>query len=342
MKLGRVHAAVIVPLLLAVAAGGCSGAKPRKAAPPPPTVATTTTLAPVYPLTGLTVTDPASAGRPALAVKIDNVGPARPQAGLDVADVIYEELAEGGLTRFIAVFQSTDAPSVGPVRSVRPSDIAIVAPLDPLFAYSGGAPAVVALLAGARLTNVGVDAAPQAYRRRPDRRSPQNLYSTTAALYAKTPAGSPAAAPPALATFLAAGQPFGGAGAAPATSLTLAAGPSVRASYAWDVAAGAWKRSTDGAPHLLEGGAQIAPANVIVQFTPYSPFPADAKVSVAQVVGSGDAWVLAGGTVVKGRWSKSSVEAVTTYTDGAGAPLALVPGRTLVHLVRPGASASTG
>jgi len=339
--LGRVRAALLVPLVVVLSAAGCSAKKAPPRATGTTAAPTTTTVPALFPLTGLPVADPALAGRPALAVKIDNIAAARPQAGLVVADVIYEELAEGGLTRFIAVFHSTDAPSVGPVRSVRPSDPDIVAPLDPLFAYSGGAPAVVSLLPGARLTNVGVDAVPQAYARRSDRRSPQNLYSTTAKLYAGAPASAVSTPPPALGPFAAAGQAFTGAGAAPATGLTLAAGPTVRAVYAWDAGSGSWRRSTDGSPHLLEGGAQLAPTNVVVQFTPYSAFPADSKVSVAEVVGSGDAWVLAGGMVVKGRWSKSSPDAVTTYTDSAGAPIALLPGRTLVHLVRPGSAAST-
>lgn len=343
MKLGREKVVVVMSVLLAMVAGGCSGSGPERPRPParPSTPSSTTTLLPVIaPLTGLAMAERRNATRPALVVKIDNFSAARPQAGLDAADVVYEELAEGGLTRFVAVFHSTDARTVGPVRSVRPSDPDIVAPLDPLFAYSGGAPAVVALLAGARLSNVGFDAVPKVYRRRADRSSPQNLYTNTADLYDAAPAASLPGPPPALGTFLAPGAPFAGSGMAVTSGLALAAGPSVRASYQWEASTRSWNRSTDGVPHMLEGGSQISPANVVVQFTRYSAFAADAQVSVANVVGSGDAWVLAGGMTVKGRWSKTSPTAVTRFTDLAGTPIALVPGQTLIHLVTPGASAT--
>ncbi|MGH9004055.1 MAG: DUF3048 domain-containing protein, partial [Acidimicrobiia bacterium] len=99
-------------------------------APPPP-------QAYPAPLTGLPM-DPGRAGRPVLVVKIDNAPKARPQVGLNQADVIFEEGVEGGITRFAVLFHSKDTDLVGPVRSARSTDIALVTPLNhPLFAYSG-------------------------------------------------------------------------------------------------------------------------------------------------------------------------------------------------------------
>ncbi|MGQ0743555.1 MAG: DUF3048 domain-containing protein [Acidimicrobiales bacterium] len=345
MTLGRGYRGWAWLVWAGVLLAGCSSGPPASTASlgSPPTSSaeapTTTVTSERYPLTGQPATDERARERPALAVKIDNIAAARPQAGLDAADVIYEELAEGGLTRFVAVFHSTDAALIGPVRSVRPSDLDIVAPLDPLFAYSGGAPAVLAMLPSARLTDVGFDRSTPAYTRRPDRRSPQNLYSSTARLYSES-SGAPSPPGP-LAEFTDPGQPFAASGAARAGILTLAAGPTVRADYAWDPVDLRWKRFTDGAPHLLESGRQIAPANVIVQFTEYSPFLADAKVSVAEVVGSGQAWILSGGMVARGGWSKSSPTAVTRFSDAGGAPIRLAPGPTLIHLVAPGTPVAT-
>ncbi|HEV2760509.1 MAG TPA: DUF3048 domain-containing protein, partial [Acidimicrobiales bacterium] len=132
--------AVLLLVLAALLAAGCSGSeKPvDKAAaeqPPPEPETTTTTVAPTttttrpptYPLTGLPAPDAATAARAAVAVKIDNVADARPQAGIRAADVVYEEFTEG-VTRFIAVYHSNDAEVVGPVRSVRPADPVIVTP----------------------------------------------------------------------------------------------------------------------------------------------------------------------------------------------------------------------
>jgi hypothetical protein len=113
--------------------------------------------------------------------------------------------------------------------------------------------------------------------------------------------------------------------------------PSVTADYDWDAASSTWKRSTDGKPHALEGDAQISPTNVIVQFTPYSDFPADSKVKFPEVVGSGDAWVFASGQMVKGHWSKTGPTAMTTFTDAAGAPIVLPAGQTWVNFVAPDA-----
>ncbi len=155
--------AVLLLILAALVAAGCSSA--GKAAAPattsttqppetttttvPPTTTTTTTTPPpppTYPLTGRPATDAGIAGRAAVAVKIDNIVDARPQAGVIAADVVYEEFTEG-VTRFIVVYHSSDAEVVGPVRSVRPADPVIVTPLGGVFGFSGGSPGAVALAA---------------------------------------------------------------------------------------------------------------------------------------------------------------------------------------------------
>ena len=329
---GRAGAVLPVVLLLLTAAcgGGDDAAKGRSRVTEPPT--TTTTVPPLAPLTGLPVSDPAVLNRMAVAVKIDNDPVSRPQAGLDKADVVYEEITEG-ITRFVAVFQSTDAEAIGPVRSVRPADPVIVSPLNGLFAFSGGSPAAVALVDSAGINSV-TENDTDTLRRRSGRRAPYNLYTSTSALFAKAPAG--AKAPPRFATFLKQGEPFSPPGATPAAKVTVQAAPGVTATYDWDPASSTFKRSTSGSADTQEGGGQIAPTNVIVQFTPYTRFVSDSKVTYPEVTGSGDAVFFAGGSTVRGRWSKSGPTAVTTYTDSAGAPIALPPGRTLVELVAPG------
>jgi hypothetical protein len=303
------------------------------------TKATTTTLPPTYPLTGLPPGgDPASLTRGAVAVKIDNVAAARPQSGVGEADVVYEELAEGGLTRFVVVFQSTDAAEVGPVRSARPSDAEIVLPLNGVLVCSGGAPGVLDYVRGAGVNLVEIESVSGASTRRSDRSAPHNLYTSTADLYGGVAASLPA--PPKLSDFLQPGQPFAAAGAVPAAGLDFAAGPSVDAAYEWDPATATWKRSTGGRPHLVEGGSQLAPTNVILQFTPSSEFEADSKVSVAQATGFGEAWILTSGMLVKGTWEKFSPTAVTVFKDAAGAPVRLPPGRTFVQLIAPGSAAT--
>ncbi len=334
--------ALMVPLVLALTAacggGGTSAADigqvGRGPNEPPaqglPVIGT-------YPLTGMPATDANLLRRQAVVVKIDNNVQARPQAGLEAADVIYEEFTEG-ITRFVVVYHSSDAGMVGPVRSVRPGDPAIARPFGgPLF-FSGGSAPVLAVVRSAGITQV-TENDKETLKRRSGKRAPHNLYTDTGLMFRKAAAGS---APPAFATFLPPGAPTNVAGATPAPAFRVAAAPGSIAQYQWDATASVWKRSSDGRPHVLEGGAQLSPRNVIVQYTPYVTFAADPKVRYPEVVGSGEAVVFIGGSQVKARWTKSSASAMTTFTDTAGRPIALTPGQTWVHLQNPGSPVTLG
>jgi len=322
--------AMLLALTSACGGGGAKGDRGQAAAATPdPT--TTVVVSGTYPLTGMPAVVPANAARRAVTVKIDNNSEARPQAGIDKADVVYEEFTEG-ITRFVVVFQSSDAPWVGPVRSVRPADPNIVKPLGGPLIFSGGSPAVLDIVRNSGITLV-TENDTDTLKRRPGRSAPHNLYTNTADMFRKAGAGT---APPAFGFFMKPGDKSAPPGGTPATSIRLAPAPSVTANYLWDAGAGVWKRTTDGKPHMLEGGAQISPTNVIVQFTPYSGFPADQKVRFPQVIGSGDALVFVNGTQVKAKWSKPSMGSVTTYTDLSGKPIVLAAGQTWVHLQEPG------
>ena len=304
---------------------------------------TTTTVPQFFPLTGLQVNDPASATRPAVTVKIENSRASRPQGGLDKADVVFEAVVEGGQTRFLAVFHSTDADPVGPIRSVRPSDPAVASPFGGIVAYSGGIQRFVDAMRATGLKNFDETSAGNAFRRRSDKAAPHNLYTSTGALYDKADGGG--SAPRKFADFLPPGQPFAPPGAVPVTAINLAVGSAVRVDYAWQAATGTWARSTDGVPHTAEGGGQIAPTTVIIQFVPYEATgevdTTGAVVSEAKIVGSGEAVIFANGSMIRGRWSKPNATAMTAFTDAAGAPLQLPAGRTWVELPAVGAALTT-
>jgi hypothetical protein len=303
------------------------------------TVPTTTTAPPTFPLTGMPLTNPAAATRPALVVKIDNLdtnrGRARPQMGLNQADVVYEELVEGGITRFLTVFHSGDSNPVGPVRSARTSDISIFSPLNrPLFAWSGAAPWVVPRIQQSPIQDIGHGSPCEVYARRRDRRAPHNLFTSTLQLYSCADGGS--GPPPALFTYRTSTAPLG-AGARPVNGVDLVFGQGLASApvqYRWHPS-GAWLRTQSGTPHVDEAGVQIGPQNVIVQFTTYGwDTPG---VPLAQVEGSGPAWVLTNGHLIPATWSKGAPNAVTQYVDAAGRPIGLTPGRTWVALVANGA-----
>ncbi|MDQ6798895.1 MAG: DUF3048 domain-containing protein [Actinomycetota bacterium] len=329
----------LLAVAVVLAAGGAACSKSSSKAESPPATTTTTAPPATYPLTGLPVTSPANATRPALSIKIDNVSLARPQAGVDAADVVYEEIVEGGLTRLVGVYQSTDADSIGPVRSVRPTDPDLVAPFGGVFGYSGGAERFDTLIRstpGITAVSAGDDKA--AYPNHGPHTGDHTAYTSTAALYAHAAAGSKP--PPPFSPFLKADQPFGPAGAVPATSIALTVG-SQPVGFDFDAAARTWKRTMDGRPDLLQNGSQIASSNVIIEFVPEVAVGATdaigSQVYEAKLQGTGEAWVLSDGKIVKGTWSKSSLTALTTFADAAGAPIALTPGRTFVELPEPGA-----
>jgi hypothetical protein len=338
-----------VALALALLAAACSSGGGKKAASSASTApaTTTTTVPPVFPLTGLPAGDAATQNRPALVVKIENIDAARPQAGLINADVVYEEVVEGQQSRLVAVFQSKDADLLGPIRSVRPSDPPIIKPLNPLFAFSGGTQKFKNLVAAAGIADIDYEAACcfKAYYRRPGRAAPHNVYSSTPRLYALAKPGM--APPPKLFDFLPTGQPFAAAGAVPAAHLVADMGLLTKADYTYDPATQTWPRVSNGKPQVVEGGGQVAPTNVILWFVPYTISPGDVDpvgepVSEAQVVGTGDAWVLSQGMVVKGHWSKPSADAQVTFTDAAGAPIRMPQGTTWIGVQPVGTAATAG
>ncbi len=333
--------------VLGLVAAACSSGGGKKAASTTTAQATTTTTEPpVFPLTGLPAAGSPNQSRPALVVKIENVDAARPQAGLLAADVVYEEVVEGQQSRLITVFQSKDTDLLGPVRSVRPSDPPIIKPLNPLFAFSGGTAKFKNMVKAAGIDDIDYEEAccAKAYYRRPGRGAPHNVYSSTGRLYSLAAPGM--APPPKMFDFLPAGQPFGGAGAVPATHLVEDLGLLCKADYTYDPPTQTWKRVSNGSPQVVEGGGQVAPTNVVVWFVPYTISPGDVDpvgepVSVAQVVGTGDAWVLSQGQVVKGHWSKPSPDAQVTFTDAAGAPIRMAQGTTWIEMQPTGTAATT-
>ncbi len=302
---------------------------------------TTTTTEPVplgfMPLTGealFEVEDVAAAQRPAVTVKVDNTPKARPQAGLEAADVIIEERIEGGSVRLLAIFHSDDADSVGPIRSVRSSDPPIVHPFGGVFVYSGGIPSFDRAAKALPLATVTESNHAAAFHYRNDRRRPLKTYSDTSKL--RTYALDGATAPGAFTTFLPEGEPFAPASAEAVEGVRVVFGSRTSGEFSYNSRTKRWLRSSDGAEHDVASGKRLAVTNVIVQFVPYQ-FTGErdgsgSQVDKAIVVGEGDAWIFSQGKLTKGRWSKPAESDMTTFTDSAGNPISLPPGKTWVSL----------
>ncbi len=290
----------------------------------------------VHPLTGIvSYTPQAWLQRPVLALKVGNSGNERPQAGLDRADVIYEELVEGGVTRFMALYSTNDAPRVGPVRSVRTVDHKIMQPLGGLFAYSGGVPPVVdELRETPGVTDVGANRVTAAYTRDSARKAPYNLYATTDALWSGQSASAPTRP---LFNFLKISDDATTGGDTSAKEVKLSfAGNGSEMRYVYDTKTGVYERFQGGSPHTLEGGDQLAFRNVLVQEVNVSRGATvdrgGENTNDIAMLGSGGAVLFRGARAFRGTWSRSSVDSTTSFVDNTGKPFAFAPGGTIVEL----------
>lgn len=340
----RLAAGLVAAALLTAA---CGGGDDEKATEPTTTTAPTTTAPPAAtpaagaPLTGLAVTDPAKVARPALIVKIDNAPKGRPQEGINQADIVVEEGVEGGITRLAAIFHSQDIGEVGPIRSARSTDIAIAHELQrPLFAYSGANATFQKLVNAAPLINVGQDANPGAYFRKSGRPQTYNLWARMPELFGKAPGD--ATPPKPLFQYRAEGEAVPGE---PAGGVKMEWRDKVLTAveWRWDAASATWRRTQNGTEHVDAGGGAVQPKNVVVQFVPYKDTGqrdrSNTIVPEAELVGTGEMWAFVDGKVIKGTWTKTAMEAPTTYVDGAGQPLKLTPGQTWLELPKPGTGA---
>jgi hypothetical protein len=325
-KIAATAAVVLAVGALAACGGGSSAAtKPKKAA-----VTTTTTTAPpprVAPETGLPDPTGQSLTRPALWVKVENLGGegVRPQAGLTAADVVYEQVTEGDITRFITLFNSQIPDVVGPIRSTRAMDADVVTPLGGIFVYSGGIPESVAKINAAPGVNaVDEDKAGDAMFRDNNKAAPHNLFGYGPKLLGL---GGKPVPPPPLFDYLPGTQKFSGQAVLSMNVGFTSSDYSVNWDY--DAASNTWKRSMNGVPFTDTSGQQVAPTNVIVQFVGCCVDGFEGARYVT--TGSGVAWVFSGGQLVQGTWSRGDTSQITKFVDGAGQPIRLTPGKTWVE-----------
>lgn len=294
---------------------------------------------PTCPLTGLPAPGGQVPQRPALAIKVENLPAARPQYGLAQADVVYEEPVEGGITRFIVIYQCHDSSRVEPVRSGRWVDPELVNQFGahPLFAYAGAVQTVTQEIDSSPLIDVGVFRAPQsAYWRDPARYAPHNLVTSTQALYAYGASAGASKTPPA--PVFQYGPIPASAGATPAASVYI---PYLYSpvTWTWHPKDHLYYRSySDTGPATLGGGGQITATNIVIMHLVAYPstFVEDvngAHETLLVLTGSGPAVVVRDGAAVTGTWNRPSLNDVTRLLDAQGQVIPLAPGVTWIELV---------
>lgn len=280
---------------------------------------------PVAPLTGLSDPKEVTKNRSALTIKIDNTPQAVPQAGVQDADVVYEEVVEGGITRLAAIFNSQLPTLVGPVRSVRRTDREIVFPIGGIFAYSGGAQYAVKSIETAPVKLYDESNSGPAMFRISTRYPPHNLFANAALLMKKDGTPRP---PPALFSYSSSHKAYG----PKVRSFVVGFGSGYAATYTWNSKTVSWDRSIFGSPDVSANGVRIAPKNVIVMTVHYIG-GVGVIDSYAQMRGTGPVEVFTRGTVQRGTWSRGSLRQRTVFRNSSGKVIDLTPGRTWVELI---------
>ena len=283
---------------------------------------------PVNPLLGTPMEDPATASRPAMVVKIDNHPSARPQAGINQADIIFEENVEK-LTRYAAVFHSEGSDPVGPIRSGRFQDINLVGSLNkPLFVWSGGNRQVSSAIGKSDLVDLSYLKVNKdgGFTRNDEYRAPHNLFAETTKLWTLAPVGS--SAPSAQFAYRTVSD-------ANASTSKEALGlkvsmDGVKVQWDWDAAAKEWVRTQDGTVVVDPADVALSVPNVIVLEVVYT----NTYSPISKTLGSGKVYVFTNGVVYEGTWSRTDRLKPFELKDSAGGVIKLTPGQTFVEVAR--------
>lgn len=337
-----VWVALMVVLSAAAAAAwwwlGRQPAAAPVAAAPQATSTPTPTPTPVTkadPLTGLPV-DPATADQPVVGVMIENLAPdARPQSGLGQAGMVYEALAEGGITRFLALFQAPLPAQIGPVRSLRPYYLDWGLEHSVPVAHAGGSQPALAQIQPLGLKDINALAYDGSYfYRSTDRLAPHNLYITGDKLLALDNKLGFASTPTFAPLPRKADQPEA-TPSHPVIDINFSFSD-YNVEYKYEASANDYLRFMGGAAHIDRNtGKQITVKNVVVQFVPtsYSTQPDGKPETDMKLIGSGKALFFMDGGVTVGTWSKASDGSQTTFADGSGQPMAFNAGNTWISVV---------
>lgn len=343
-RLTRKEWAIVVALCLLIVAGGSTlwVMTHRSVKADPSTHKTVYKPKEVVPttvpstLTGLPV-DPSVNLRSVTAVMIENSPDARPQSGLDQAGVVFEALAEGGVTRFMALYQDTQPSYIGPVRSARPYYIQWALGFDAAYAHVGGSPEGLQDIKSWSVKDLDQFYNSSAYERISSRYAPHNVYTSIAQLNAIEQKKGYTTS-----HFTGFARKKDSPSRTPnATSINMTfSGYYYNTSYAYDPATNSYKRSEENAPHmeLSKSGAQtqITPKVVVAMVVPWARGALDSSnafYSDYATLGSGTVYVFQDGTVETGTWAKSSNTAPLTFTDASGKPLQLNAGQTWVAAI---------
>jgi hypothetical protein len=306
--------------------------KPQPAQPAPAPVAQKPKPPVKYysPLTGLEVDDEAATKQPVTAIMIENSPDARPQSGLKQSGVVFEAIAEGGITRFLTLHQQDKPQLIGPVRSLRMYYVDWLAPFNASVAHVGGSAAALAEVRNGNYRDIDQFFNASTYWRATDRYAPHNVYTSFAKLDALN-----AAKDYKTSTFTGFSRQDGKPSDAPnATSVTIKMSSALfNSTYAYDKATNTYARSQAGAPHLDREDGQITPSVVIAMKVDMNLVMEDGYRESITTTGEGQATIFQNGIAQDVTWHKANRAAQLSFTDASGKDVPLNRGQTWIAAI---------
>lgn len=332
----RILSLVIVGLILILAAGITTYAilnqKPAAVTKAPVTKAQPKPEAPKYysPLTGLLVGSEAATKQPVSAIIIENSPDARPQSGLKQSEVVYEAIAEGGITRFLCLYQQNKPQLIGPVRSLRPYYVDWLAAYNASVIHVGGSSAALKEIRNGTYRDADQFFNAGSYWRSTDRYAPHNVYTSFEKIDALNAQKGYTES-----HFTGFTRIDGKPDEAPnATSVAINISSALyNTTYAYDKASNTYLRSQGGAPHLDREDGQIAPTVVIAMKVDRSTFMEDGYRESFNTIGNGEAVVFQNGIAQTVTWTKKDRASQITFQDVEGKDVPLVRGQTWISAV---------
>lgn len=267
--------------------------------------------------------------KPVVSIQIENSPDARPQSGLNEASVVFEAIAEGGITRFNASFLDSQPEYIGPIRSVRPYYAQLAAPFDPIFVHAGGSADGLAMVRNLGLKDLDHGANGGAFQRVSDRYAPHNLYSSMSAL--RKAGDGRGFTTSDTKSFTRKTEKPGQTVTARAIDMRISS-PLYNTHYDYDTTTNSYLRSLAGVPHKdQKSGVQITPKTVIALATPFSQ---NGIYSVYGIIGSGSCFIFQDGQVLAATWTKADSKQQIKFTDANGLEVPINPGQTWITLVK--------
>ena len=282
------------------------------------------------PLTGSLVDSEAATTQPVTGIMIENSPDARPQSGLKNSGVVFEAIAEGGITRFLVLYQAEKPQLIGPVRSLRLYDIDWLAAFNTSIGHVGGSAAALAEIRNGTYRDIDQFFNSGYYWRSDDRYAPHNVYTSFEKLDALN-----AAKGYTTSTFTGFTRVDGKPSTTPtATNIDITISSDLyNSSYIYDVTTNTYARSQAGAPHLDRESSQITPSVVIAMRVDETTVLEDGYRESISTIGSGKATIFQNGIAIDATWQKTSKLSQITFTDIAGKDIPLVRGQTWIAAV---------